>query len=329
MITRKMLMVAIVLIVLVAGTTMPSIADSQNGNNGQDKKAGNATNVSTDSQVQNLKNSITLPKLSHQPSNDIKSNNGSNGSRDLNPASLPGNGTSPSEVTGKLKIGNLPTPVGTIINKTMPAVVNKTPITDLRLKAEKNQDDLKIKVAVNQLNLYIKWVNNSRLPDTEKAILIAEANDNIDWYRHIASEIQGASSLQDARGIMADTENHSTALKTDLKKAAGVLASDNVDAKIATARNVSDMVEQRIATLKLGGNNTVKLDQLLSDYNAHVDAAAIHSEAARADFERITSVDDSDQLFNGGYHELQQAETELALAYKDLKEIYSILFHVS
>lgn len=321
MITRKMLIVAVVLIVLIAGTTMPSIAESQNDNNGQTKNAGDASNQFNQSTDRNSKSITTMPVPTHQPEKRVNLNNGS---ATVQPTSPRGNGTNTSEVTDKITIGNLQRPaLG--INKTSPAVFNKTPLDNIRLKAEKKQANRKINVAVNQLNIYKRWVNNSRLSESDKVILIGEANNNIEWYGQMDREIQAATSLVEVQGIMADVEKQTTALKTDLKMAAGTLACDKEDTKITTARNVSNLVEQRIATLKSNDNDTTKLDQLLSDYDTHVAAAATYTEAARADFKSITSADSSDKLFSGGYRNLQQAEVELSLAYNDLKEIYRIL----
>ena len=168
-------------------------------------------------------------------------------------------------------------------------------------------------------------VNHSRLPDDDKALLIGDANENMAWYRQMGQDLQATSDPGTVQGMVNDIDRQTELLRTDLKRDAGLLTCDDIDRKIATAREVSALAGQKIATADVDANQTLKLNQLLADYDTRVDAAERHSGAAKASFDNITSAADADLHFNAGYGELQQAEKQLTLAYADLKEIYRIL----
>ncbi|WP_048197725.1 hypothetical protein [Methanocella arvoryzae] len=194
-----------------------------------------------------------------------------------------------------------------------------------KVKADKALADHKIKASVKHLNIYIKLVSKSKLSDSEKALLISQAEENLAWFMQMNQDVQTATMPELVHNIATDVDMHSDILESDIKRNAGLLTSDSIDQKIAAARDVSALAEQKIAAAGLDADTTLKLNRLLADYNGHIDAAAQHTEAAKANFNNITSPVDSDHYYNAGYAELQQAEKELNLAYADLKELYRIL----
>jgi hypothetical protein len=111
-------------------------------------------------------------------------------------------------------------------------------------------------------------------------------------------------------------------LKVSIKREAGIMACDRIDDQIAMARNAATGIAFRIAALKAAGNNTAPAEQKMAEYNAHIDAAAAYSDAARNAFEGITASDNMDAGFNDGYRQIAQADIEMTQAYVDLKGVY-------
>ncbi|WP_424357015.1 hypothetical protein [Methanocella sp. MCL-LM] len=337
MMTRKMLTLAIMLTILLAGMAAPVFAD----------KGGNNKNDSNASDKADDKKSDDGPAASEKPaSNENKGSGNSsdkksdadtqsnNSSTAATPTITPVPPISTAGNSGKIKIGNLHKPVksgpGENTTVTAPAIVSAVPAGDGKQQAEKARADKaaadgKIKVALTQLDIYVKMVNHSRLSDGDKALLIGDANENMAWYRQMGRDLQATSDGGTVQGMATDIDRQTELLRADLKRDAGLLTCDDIDRKIATARDVSALAGQKIATADTDANESLKLNQLLADYDAHVDTAAQHSGAAKASFDRITSAADADQHFDAGFGELQQAEKQLTLAYADLKEIYRIL----
>jgi hypothetical protein len=265
---RKMLLLVMVLTVLIAGATLPAVADPNNAGKGQDKKP----EVTSGSSAHD-------PKLNASPSATVT-----------------------------------------------PTAAPTVHANDARTKAEKAQADKNIRVTLNQIDAYIKWVKNSRLPESEKAALISQANADKDWYLQMGASINATMDRNDLQGKVSQFDQRNGELKAELKKSAGLLACDDVTAKIETARSVSVIAAEKIAAEKANGKDTARMEQLLASYNSHVDAAATHTSTAKAYFTSITGAADSNQLFGKGYGELKQADAQLTLAYNDLKNIYRLLY---
>jgi len=226
-----------------------------------------------------------------------------------------------------LKIGDLRQPVVSKPNTTRKNIMNKTSSDDAQLKTAKSLANARINLIIRQIEVYKKEITNSRLSDDDKSILFAEADQNIAWFKEEQGEIQSADDLETVQGTMSLVDQQIDVLKVDLKKDAGLLAYDEVDVKITTAQNVSGIVSQKIANLKVQGNDTTRAEQLLADYDGHVSAASDHMDVAKARFDNITSAGNADQNFASGYGELSRSETELGKAYIDLKELYRLLLH--
>ena len=134
--------------------------------------------------------------------------------------------------------------------------------------------------------------------------------------------MEAADDLTTVQTLADQAEQQAATLKVSIKNEAGIMACDGLDGRIATARTASAGIADKIAALKARGDNTAPAEQKLADYNAHVDAAAMYSLAARAAFEGITSADNTDRGFNEGYRQIGLANREMTQAYVDLKGVY-------
>ena len=220
---------------------------------------------------------------------------------------------------GHGKFGNLHTPPAIISNLTKKV---KKQVDDARLNQAIKIADVKIDIILRQLELYEKWVANSGLSDDQKAGIKVIVDNNIAWFRQQVEDIQAAEDLAAVQTLADQADQQAATLKVSIKKEAGIMACDWLDGQIATARTASAGISDKIAVLKARGDNTAPAEQKLADYNAHVDAAARYSLAARAAFEGITSADNMDSGFNEGYRQIGQADGEMTQAYVDLKGVY-------
>jgi hypothetical protein len=220
---------------------------------------------------------------------------------------------------GHGKFGNLHTPPAIVKNLTQKV---KKQVNDVRLNQAIKIAEGKINLIIGQLQLYEKWVANSRLSNDQKSGIKVIVDSNIAWFRQQYEDIGAADDLTTIQTLADQADQQAATLKVSIKKEAGILACDGLDGRIATARNASAGIAYRIALLKARGNDTVAVENKLADYNAHVNAAGTYSLAARAAFEGITSADNTDSGFNEGYRQIRLADREMTQAYADLREVY-------
>jgi hypothetical protein len=220
---------------------------------------------------------------------------------------------------GHAKIGNLHTPPAIVSNLTQKI---KKQVNDVRLNAAKKIAEGKINLITNQLQLYNKRVDKSGLSDDQKSDIKAIVDANIAWFRQLEDEIQAADDMAEVEALASQIDQQANLLMVTIKKEAGIMACDGLDARIATARNASGGIADRIAALNIPGEDRARIEQRLADYDTHVDNADGYSLAARTAFEGITSADNTDSGFNEGYRQIGLADREMNQAYIDLKAVY-------
>lgn len=230
---------------------------------------------------------------------------------------------------GQLKLGKLKAPpLPTLHNLTATIKANNNGVVDkVRLTVAKKTASQKISLIIHQLELYKKQIAHSRLGADEKAAAIAIADKNIAWYRQQESDIQASEDIETINALAAGTNQQTDQLKVNMKKEAGIMACDQLDNRIATARNVSTIAAGKIADLKASGNDTAALESRLADYDAHVDAASQYAYAARTAFEGISSETNADSGFNAGYQQIRLADHEMGKAFTDLKNFYTLYLY--
>ncbi len=229
------------------------------------------------------------------------------------------NGQSPSAPGQIKRIGNIELPPA--ISHNLTATI-KSKANETLLKQAKKLSDVKIGLLIKQLELYEKRLTNSRLGEDQKSAIISVADENIAWLRQIDSDVQAAGDLEAVRALMTQVDQQTDVLRVNIKKDAGVMACDGLDARIATARNVSTAVAGKLATLKALGKDTGQPEGKLADYDEHLDAAGQCSAAARAAFLGITGADNVDRGFAEGYRQIGLADREMSRAYADLRDVY-------
>lgn len=226
--------------------------------------------------------------------------------------------------TVKPKIGNLQAPPKNGLNVSRQPFKNA--VDDYRLKIAKSVAEARIKIVIQELELYKKKISASNLDEQDKAELISSADANIVWFRQKSGEIQAAGDMATLQALVTQVDQQIAQMKVNMKKGAGLVACDEMDAKIAKAADVSRIAGQKIDDLKAKGKNTAQLEAALASYDGHVSAAGQHAAAARAAFEGITSASNTDRGFIEGLKQLRLAEQELNKAYSDLKRFYWYFF---
>jgi len=233
-----------------------------------------------------------------------------NGTVNVTPAASP--------LHGHSKIGNLRTPPALVKNLTQKI---KNQVDDARLNLSRTIAEGKINLIIGQLQLYEKRVSRSGLDDDRKSGIKVIVDNNIAWFRQQIEDLGAAGDLAAVQELADEVGRQAATLTVSIKNEAGIMACDGLDGRIAAARNASAGIADRIAALNVTGDTTA-VGQKLADYNAHVDAAAGYSLAARAAFEGITSAENTDIGFNEGYRQIGLADREMTQAFVDLKAVY-------
>jgi len=199
-----------------------------------------------------------------------------------------------------------------------------TRLADLRLQATKAVVTGSIDSAVNSLNRLESSIDNSGLTDSQKAILASQIQDNVSWFNAKNDAIKASTDTATALTNAREASDRWNSVLPGLKKEAGLMASDNVEATIVSARNASTVISGKIVTMNTQGKDTSALSAALASYNGHIDSAEQHVVSARAEFNAISGKYDGH--YAAGLRQLNLAGSDLKSAYSDLKKIYRLAF---
>ena len=159
------------------------------------------------------------------------------------------------------------------------------------------------------------------LPDDEKKTVVAEIQSYITWLENVKGDIESAESKEDLLSTAREIREKWLESRVSVKKITGKVLTARLDSIIGKGEGVSDRVDARIEDLKEAGKDTSKLEELLDVYNSKIELAKEKSEAAKAKFAEIDSLEDADKLFREGHQFLKDANRYLREAYGGLKDI--------
>jgi len=200
-----------------------------------------------------------------------------------------------------------------------------TKIGEIRLQATKAAVSNSIDAAIDALYRLDNGVRTSALTDGQKSALKFRVQENITWLEAKKADVHASS---DVAGVLANAREANerwNSVYPCLKKEIGFMASDNVDATIATARSASAVASGKAGSMKARGKDTSAIETALASYNAHVDSAARRAANARSEFDSIGTAK-PDIHYAAGFRQLNEAGNELKYAYKDMKKIYRLFY---
>ncbi len=199
-------------------------------------------------------------------------------------------------------------------------------VADTRLQRTKTSADNGIDNIIKALNTVENGIERSKLPDSQKDMLMSQVDSNITWFESEKSTIQSTNDLTTARQHALLVTGRWNSIKVNMKKEIGIIACDDMDAKLSDARNASSIASGKIQVMKARGNDTGNLDKSLTSFNSDIDTAAVHSQNARDQFNAISTPANVDLRYAAGLRQLNLAEKGLNSSFTDLRTMYSLFY---
>jgi len=199
-----------------------------------------------------------------------------------------------------------------------------TMIGELRLQAMKTVVTNSIEAAINSLNRFDTGIASSKLTDSQKAEIKSQIQENATWFEGKIADVKASTDIAGVLSNASEASDRWNSVYPGLKKETGFMATDNMDATIATARGASAIISGKIDTLKAQGKDTSAIEKALADYNGHVDSAALHAANARSEFAAISGKNDGH--YATGIVQLNKATNDLKNAYSAMKTIYRLVY---
>jgi hypothetical protein len=151
--------------------------------------------------------------------------------------------------------------------------------------------------------------------------MLAEIDRDSDWLVKTQADIEDAKSIDELRGIAKRFREHWRSYRGVSKRMAGLILHEKLGAMILRSEGASTKVGGLIATLKSQGKDTGELEQLLSDFNGHINIAKKKNEEARPYFESIPIAGETSSSFQEGMKLIREAHLELKEAHSTLSDI--------
>ncbi len=202
-------------------------------------------------------------------------------------------------------------------------------VADNRLHRTQTSAENGIDAIIKGLNAVDNSIDRSKLPDSQKAALMSQVDSNISWFESEKSIIQSSDDLVTVRQHALLAASRWSSIKIDIKKEMGLLACDDIDAKLNDARNASSVASAKIQAMKAQGKDTGDLEKSLASFNSDIDNAAGHSANARVEFNAISTPVNVDLRYAAGIRQLNMAGNGLNSSFTDLRKIYSLFYGTS
>lgn len=169
------------------------------------------------------------------------------------------------------------------------------------------------------LRVRVEQVNG--IPEEKRAEMLAEIDRDSDWLVKTQADIEDAKSIDELRGIAKLFREHWRSYRSVSKRMAGLILHEKLGAMILRSEGASTKAGGLIATLKSQGKDTGELEQLLSDFNGHINIAKKKNEEARPYFESIPIAGETSSSFQEGMKLIREAHLELKEAHSTLSDI--------
>jgi hypothetical protein len=196
--------------------------------------------------------------------------------------------------------------------------------------AARNYLEKAVNSLIKRLETIKNWVlNRGALPESERQIIAAEIDRDINWLNERLPKIQTASPEQikeEAKTVRQYWKTH----RVRVKRIIGEVWAARINFVIAKAENFSVKVDAKIQELKAAGKDTSQLEAWLADFNQKLALAKEKYEAAKAKFQAIkgepgfdpvTELAEADRLFREGHQFIKDADQYIKQAHAQLVQI--------
>jgi len=174
---------------------------------------------------------------------------------------------------------------------------------------------------INNLELVKKWIDKINISEEKKEELISTIDIHISNLEGLMDDIEAIETKEDAIAISKQIRAEWTSARVAVKKAVGLAMVHRTDFVINRLEVLADKLQQRIDSLKAEGKETAQMQDLLDNFNDHLETAKEKYELAKQKFSEISDVGDANKLFAEGRQFLREAHQQLKEAHAKLVEI--------
>lgn len=170
-----------------------------------------------------------------------------------------------------------------------------------------------------------KVENMENIDEEIRQSIITEIDSDINWLQAKQAEINNATTKEDLTSIVTAVKNYWQNIKPKAKRYLGHILVGRINAAISKLENARDTVNNKINLLKENGQDTAKLESLVTDFNSKIDLAKGQLENAKAKFSEISSLQEANSLFKQGKDFISSANKYLREAWQTLQSIITEL----
>ena len=176
---------------------------------------------------------------------------------------------------------------------------------------------------LKQLDPFRTRINNiSTLSESDRKILVAELNAEIDRFQAFKPEIKRSATKQDVRNVADKIKTEWIKSRLTVQRAEGqIQAAAKENQLISDADVASFGIQKRIDALKAAGKSTKDHEKLLAAYREKIASARQDVRSAKDKFYAAASApseDEKEKLINVKELSLKNAQDDIRDAYKIL-----------
>lgn len=159
------------------------------------------------------------------------------------------------------------------------------------------------------------------VPEKKRVEMLAEIDKDIEWLVKTQTDIENAKSIDELRLIAKTVREHWRYYRGVSKRMSGQVLTAKITAMISRGENISTRTASIIEDLKSQGKDTVRLEQLLAEFNDRLSLAKEKNEEAGKQFQEIKSLEGANLTFKESMKLTKEAHRELKEAHGTIVDI--------
>ena len=166
---------------------------------------------------------------------------------------------------------------------------------------------------------------SSAMETMDRTKELKEINDDIIWIAAQKTEVATAETRDSLVSAGDAISTRWNTIRVETKRISGLLLAGKINVLLNKGEEISTRVGEKIATLKADGYDTRELETLQADFDSDLQTAQTAYDDAREVFQQISSLENSDNLYQRGRTFINQADKAVRSAYQTLDDIVRIL----
>jgi len=159
------------------------------------------------------------------------------------------------------------------------------------------------------------------IPDEKRNKMIAEIDRDIEWLVAAQTNIKNAENMDELRFVAREIREQWRQYRGSSKRMAGEVLTAKIANIISQGEEVSIKVAQLKEDFNSQGKDTLRLEQLISEFNGSLSRAREKNTVAQEKFAGIKSIRDANMVFKEGVKLIKEAHRELKEAHGIMVDI--------